>query len=482
MQALTTPKQTRLPLALLLLPSLAVACATVKIPDEREESFAAAVDTMDRDNHAAAAALAFHYVSGASYDDPRYDRGLRLLAGSAEGLDLTHAAAVWWLEIAQARRDVELLPDAISGLERIVMGGPHDFNIIVDGYLAAAELQDLPTELQAFVDYQQGLDNARKRLDAWADEKFENIPEWSHYQARAFYVQAVRQVARGELDAALEGLEELLDHPELPEDLEIEVHRSLARLHVEAERHQEALEHYDIVRVNAPDAPEVLLEMAWTHYHMGDSRRTLGLLLALDAPAYRALIAPERFLLEALALRRLCQFGRARQAAVRLWARHGEALDDLYSGVPLERSKALRAAATLQGDTRELAAIRDRLELERRKLDNLEKRIGEPLSEHLHELYARSLAEIQRRIDASTAREVPELADDLLAADQGVRLILHELGVALLRGRRRTEGPPEMPPPELAHAADQSFFWFDGEFWTDELDDLHVFAEDRCID
>jgi tetratricopeptide (TPR) repeat protein len=459
-----------------------VACAGVRIPEERDDAFAAAVEAAGHARHAPAAALAWHYVSGASVDDPRYDRGLRLLAGSAEGLGLTHAAAVWWLEIAQARRDVELIPDAVAGLERVVMGGPHDTETLIGGYLASAELSDLPPEIQAFVDFQQGLDNARKGLGEWADDRFSRIPEWSPYHARARYVQAVRQVARRELEAARAALEALGEADGLPDDLAIEIHRSLARLHIEARRYPEALMHYDIVRTAAPDAPEVLLEMAWTHYHMGDSRRALGLLLALDAPAYGDLIAPERFLLEALALRRLCQFGRAREAAVRLWDRHGAALDDLYAGVPLERSDALRAAATHQGATRDLARLRDRLQYEREKVVALEKRLGEPLTQHLFALYDRSLFEVGRRIEASTAREAPPLADSLLAADEGVRLILHELGVALLRGRRRGDGPMEAPPPVIAQAAERAFFMFDGEYWSDELDDLHVFAEDRCID
>jgi hypothetical protein len=63
-----------------------------------------------------------------------------------------------------------------------------------------------------------------------------------------------------------------------------------------------------------------------------------------------------------------------------------------------------------------------------------------------------------------------------------VRLILHELSVALLRGRRRPGGPPEAPPPKIQVGGKKVGYRFDGEFWTDELDDLVVFAEDRCID
>ena len=75
------------------------------------------------------------------------------------------------------------------------------------------------------------------------------------------------------------------------------------------------------------------------------------------------------------------------------------------------------------------------------------------------------------------------VADDLLAADEGVRLILHELGVALLRGRRGSEdttGALAQEDPFDPEAQVQ--FTFNGEFWTDELDDLVVKMEDRCIE
>jgi hypothetical protein len=70
----------------------------------------------------------------------------------------------------------------------------------------------------------------------------------------------------------------------------------------------------------------------------------------------------------------------------------------------------------------------------------------------------------------------------LLAAEEGVNLILHELGVGLLRGRKRSPGPPVAPSPQVTTGGHRTFFHFENEFWTDELDDLVVVAEDRCID
>ena len=75
-----------------------------------------------------------------------------------------------------------------------------------------------------------------------------------------------------------------------------------------------------------------------------------------------------------------------------------------------------------------------------------------------------------------------ELTEELLSAREGVRLIIHELGVSLLRGRRRPAGAKEKPAVEVPLTGDRVFYKFNGEYWTDELDDLVVIAEDRCID
>ena len=71
---------------------------------------------------------------------------------------------------------------------------------------------------------------------------------------------------------------------------------------------------------------------------------------------------------------------------------------------------------------------------------------------------------------------------ELLGAEEAVRLISHELSVALLRGRKPPVGRGPVPPVGEIARLDQALYTFKGEFWTDELDDLVIAAEDRCID
>jgi len=456
------------------------ACGTVNISKDRDQAYNQAVEAFSNEDHEVAARASWAYLDGANKDDVRYDRALRLLAESAENMGMSYVASLWYLDIAKAKREVELIPLVIRGLERIVMGGPHDEETLVKGFLASSEFAQLPPEVQPFLDFLQGRNSTSANLDDWANKRLNRIPAKSPYYHQAQYVRIVRAIARGQLPAAGEALDELVKEKNLPAKLKRDIVRSQARLAFESKDFEKAVEMYEKLRTLAPDEPGLLLEMAWSHFYLGDSRRALGLLLALDAPVYQKLIAPERFMLEALALRRLCQFNHARKAAVRLQGRHGDALDDLHAGVPLMKSKALRGAARLRGSTRRLADFRKLLQREKRQID--EYSLGDKLTKFLTTLYDRGIAEARRREERDMRVEVRRVAEDLLRAEEGVRLILHELSVAMLRGRRRPPGVKEKPLIKVAPGGKNVFYGFVGEFWTDELDDLVVTLRDRCID
>lgn len=466
--------------ALATLVFLAGSCASTTVAEDREKAFAQAVEANQGEDSTLAAQAAWRYLDGATPDDPRYDRALRLMALSAERMGLSYAASLWWLEIADGKRDPELIPEALRGIERIVRFAPHDHETLVRGFVASSDFGKLPGSVEAFIHFEQGLNSLQNGLTEWADARLGAIPKTSPYYARAQYVQAVRLVAERKLEDGEKDLEKILELKRLPRDLETDVRRSLARIRFEQRDFEGALEHYETIRQLAPDDPGLLLEMAWSHYYLGDSRRALGLLLALDAPVYQDLIAPERFLLEALCLRRLCQFKPARRAAVRLRSRHGDAIEDLYNGVPLMESEALMNAGRRRGLSQPLADLRRRLELELATIEDLG--LGKQLTAGLKTIYDRGLQDAKRREREALVTDVEAVAEELLEAEEGVRLILHELSVALLRGRRRPSGPDEVPAVEIPSGGDRVFYNFIGEFWTDELDDLVILVEDRCID
>ncbi len=441
-----------------------VGCATLDVAEERRQALEQAISATQRADHAFAARAAFTYVNGGTQDDDDFDRALLLLGRSLERAGLSYAAGLYFGDVAREKRDPEAVPDALRGIERVALGGAYDHEALIRGFLAAAELPRLPADIQGFVDYHKGLDAMRRGEHDWAER----------------HVLAERWVARTELERAAEAFQAMVDDPRVPDRIRRDALRSLARLHLSAGRYAEAEAIYEPLRVEAPRDGSLLLELAWTHYHLGRPRRALGLLLALDAPVHRHLIAPERFLLEAMCLRRLCQFQPAQLAARRLSERYRAELAELYDGIPPARSDALRRTARTRGEAAAEAALVDRLEAERRRLSELESDLGDALYARLRLYYSRGLQEARRREQRLVGKEAAILADELLQAEDGVRLILHELGVAILRGHGRHAGQVNEPP--LADAGPGTVRWrFRGEFWTDEIDDLVIQVEDRCI-
>ena len=460
----------------------------LEVPQDHQQAFLFGVEQAQKGHNALSAKAAWQYYKNTDEEDPRFDRVLRLLARNAEAMGLNYAASAWYLQIAQGRRDVELIPEALSGLRKIVESGIFDEDALINRYLAVEEFSTMGTELDSFIHYYQGLHNLRQAQGRWASRRFKQIHPRSFYRYKALYVMAVRQVALGQLDKAQSSFEKLAKSIDdqadqsLYSELWRDTKTSLARLAMQKSDHQSALNLFEEVRERVPDDPSLLLEIAWAHFKKGSPRRALGFLLALDAPIYQALIAPERYILEAMTYRSLCQFGPARQAAVRLSARYKQALSDLYDGVIPENSRALRAAAGRRGELLSLSKFIDSLAQEKAIINENKSLFGEQFTRALNKLYAQGKASALARRERALRNEIKLLTEELLSAEEGVRLITHELGVALLRGRKPPQGRGPIPALGALAKPEQVVYQFNGEFWTDELDELVIAAEDRCID
>lgn len=460
----------------------------LEVPTDHQQAFLFGVEQSQAGRHELSTRAAWQYLKSSDEEDPRFDRTLRLLARGAEKLGLTYAASAWYLQIASGRRDVALIPEAIEGIRRIVEQGVFDEDALLNRYISVEEFSTMGVELDSFIHYYQGLHNLRQGEDRWAVRRFKKIHGKSPYRLKARYVMAVRKVALFELEQAkslFEGLaKELKDErdEQIYTDLWRDSMTSLARLAMQNGDAEQALKYFEDVRERVPDDPSLLLEIAWAHYQKGSLRRALGFLLALDAPIYNALIAPERFILEAMTYRSLCQFGPARQAAVRLNKRYKQALEDLYNGVIPNQSKALRLAAGQRGDLLPISRFLNQLKYEKELIRSKKSVFGSEFTSALLKMYSQAQTSAMARREHALRKEIKYLTEELLSAEEGVRLITHELGVALLRGR---EPPPDRAPvPPVGEIANeqQVIYDFNGEFWTDELDELVIAAEDRCID
>ncbi len=464
-------------------------CVSLKdIPKDQQQAFLFGIEQNQKGNHLISMSATWHYLRESNDQDPKYDRVLRLMARNAQDLGLNYLSAQWYLEIAKGRRDPTLIPEAIAGIERVVQLGVYDEDTMIDHFIALDEISGLPTDLSAFVSYHQGIKHLKQGLNTWAEARLNSIHPNSIYAPQAAYVRAVDLIRKGKIDEAEKILKSLKKNIENPifanRDLTLKknVLLSLARLSMEKNDDAKALTYFEEIRQSFQDQPELLLEIAWVHYRQSNPRKALGYLFALEAPIYRDLITPEKFILEALALKSLCQFGPARQAAIGLGQKYKQAFDDLSLGVPPEQSQALRLAAAQRPSVRAMSRLLDSLDVEVGQLKQLQTKIDADLYQHLQNLYEQGKISIKTRREGKLREEIEVVAQELLLAQESVSLILHELGVGLLRGRKAPANRGSIPPLADAYAPSEAVFAFDTEFWTDELDDVLVLVEDRCID
>src|SRR5687768_6759014 len=92
-------------------------CGGATFDEARESSYGRAVEASVEEEWADSAREAHAYLRTATPEDERYDRAIMLMARGLERVGLSHAAALWYLEVAEARRNVELVDDAVGGLE-----------------------------------------------------------------------------------------------------------------------------------------------------------------------------------------------------------------------------------------------------------------------------------------------------------------------------------------------------------------------------
>jgi tetratricopeptide (TPR) repeat protein len=445
-------------------------------------AYDAAVLALKDEDFGPAARDAFGYRQAHAMTDNYYDRAWLVAAEAFRGLGLRHASAMAYRDVASARRDEDLVITALRGIERAVSEGHSDEDSLITDFLAGSDFGTLPPDIAGFVMYVQGRDNARRGLTGWARERFGQIPHSSTYHARGALVASVLLMEEGKLADAERVLRAAAREPAAdPRSRAMALH-TLAQLLFEEQRFDEALRILDRVNPRYVRESDLLLEKAWAEYYRGNSRRSLGLLIALDAPAYALALAPERFILAALDFRRLCHFNLARDSALELRRRHGDALRALRDGQDPENVPDVRDAALRTGEARRLALLKAHLEEEKAIVRSHSGELGARLYAYLEGLYANALVDVDGRLTVELRKQAEAIAQSLLDTDEQVALIEHELSVDLLRGRRRPTGVAELNAASVRNIhGPRALYRFDGEYWTDELQDLVVVIEDRCV-
>lgn len=260
---------------------------------------------------------------------------------------------------------------------------------------------------------------------------------------------------------------------------------SLSRLLYEQQRYSAAYDTLLQVPPGTELSSEILLERAWAKYRAGDPHRAMGLLYALDAPIYRGLFAPEKFVLRGLLYRRFCHFRAAKLAARRFRVEYDQALQQIRDGVPLTQIRAVREAALRRGETRRRYIFGRTLRTELKRIEGYrEAWQAGGLYAALRHVYQQKLEQVRAELAHDLEASTRAVAEDMLATQEQVNLLEYEVAQALFE--RVSEGAGaavlrKRTPPVPSSSA-RVYYRFMEEYWTDELPFYKFNIEDRCVE
>lgn len=431
------------------------------------------------------AAPAFHgWLRGSAKTADNYEWAEFFLAENLARLGFSHAAAVYYGQVIRNRSRPELLPHALRALEKLMAAGPYDPELVEREILAGTDFGLVPQEASGFVHYYKGLVAHRNGQQRWADAHFDRLEPGSIYAARARLIRAADALEDGkEPDGPLKEFLALTKEEIAPREVKNEARIAAARLLYEKGEYEEAQKLYDSVELPAldPGRAQIYLEKAWTHYHRGEVSDAMGLLLALDAPSYREVFLPEKFLLRALLFKDHCHYLPAKRAAREFTRRYRASLRAVRERSRLEEDpKLLRAAFEQNARASAAHALLERLKEERDALGAWAGRFQESgLLAQLHTIYGRAIDEATRQREALLHEAVLATADDLLRYEEQVRLLDYEVGLDLYKRLRKGQAQAAAEQRPFV-GEDEVAFSFDGEYWNDELRDYRFALDSRC--
>jgi hypothetical protein len=404
------------------------------------------------------------------------------LAAALGHLGFGEAAVEHYFDVIVGRRAPDLVGRALGALDDLVRQSKLDENRVIDRVLFGNQFGDLPAETGQFVEYYQALGELRRGFSEWGTRRLEDLSRaGTFYGYRARYALGVERLAQGNGDGAEKMFAEVANGPGVPGPVRNDARLALARLYYERKDLPRAFEQYSLIDSPLPAQDVVLLEKAWTKVAGRDEQRALGMVIGLGAPVYSRLFAPERALVRAMALIRICQFRPAYVTVTEFRSHYAAPLARLREGKPADQDPSLRRAALIDPAVAPIARWRDRLAAEKARIGRIE---DATLEHELGDLYAVKLAEADSWLQRVLPKALDRAAETLLATDEQMSILGYEVGVGLFKRIASAEGEPLAEPLEEADiptGSERIYYRFSGEYWTDELHDYLVRARNRCV-
>ncbi|HUB09155.1 MAG TPA: hypothetical protein VMB50_19270 [Myxococcales bacterium] len=464
-------------------PAAAPAAPTERVPPAPPNAFELGLAAHDRGSWADAARYFYWYIRTSPQTALNYGWAQYFLGEDLVSLGFTQAGIDYLVTVAKDRPTPDVLEPALKALEAVTEKVPYDHGLVVDELLYGTDFGLVPPSVADYVEYYRGLVDYQQGRERWGDRHFDRLKPDSKYAERARQIRAIYALQRKGLDdAVLDAFQALAKNKKTAKDIRNDAKMNLARLYYEKKDYDKALKFYDAVDLPPldPGRGEIYLERAWVLHRMGQDDRAFGFLTALDAPSFRNLFLPEKYLLRSLIYNRRCHFLSAKRSARQFQRRFRAALALIKDRGSLEQDPRILEAAREDHAEGEAEAYLAQVRREKGDIDRYASLFSTPgLTARLREIYQLSEDEALRRKVLALDHALTKAADAILRADENLRLQDYEVALDMFRRNRAGEGG-RVKVVEEPLARTDTVFPFEHEYWNDELRNYRLFLKNRC--
>jgi tetratricopeptide (TPR) repeat protein len=448
-------------------------------PADADRRMDRGLELLNAKNTESGAAVLYDLYTALPDTDLRRDTAAFRMAGAFVELGLVQAGIEYYLEVLSGRRSPDLLGKTIAALKPLYEKGLVEEWRFLDGIIYGSQYGDLGPEVADFVEYLQALGDLRLGFGPWGRARLETLAASERvYGWRARYLLAVERINQKNDEGAEKLLRQILEAKAAPHDVRNLAALALARVLYERKNYDEAFTFYSQAHLPLVEQDMVLLERAWDRIGAEDEQRALGMVVGLGAPIFRRVFAPERELLRALALRRLCQYRLAHQVVQEFHQNYAAVVRKARDRAGLREDTRIVDWASWGTRLAGFARMRTRMTTEIALAGKIS---DDKLETHLRTLYKARLRFVEDGLRRGLPPAIERVVDELLRVDEQMNLIDYEISAGLVKAGVKRGASSNVQSWELPMGSPQVFFPFDGEYWSDELNDFAVLADDRCL-
>jgi len=455
----------------------------VPFPDAAEELYPALREMAEERYDTAMEGFWAFMMERQSHEDG-YALAQLSTAACARALGLKQLATEYYADIVRSSMDRAVMLQALDALNKITHEEIYDERTIVEELLYEKEFGTLPPELNNFVHYYQALMDFRNGYPRWASTHVEKIQGKDEYFYRAMILEALWALKTDRVEECRGLLEAVAENPDVDTPVRNDAKKALARVLYEQGQFMDAYRLYREIEAPEYTLADVILEEAWAKFREKDYKKSMGLLVAFAAPSFQRLFKPEQYLLQTLIYMQYCHYGAARGALGAFQDRYGDVLHCIREREDLtenpQANRILRGLPPVQRVDAYLKELAD----ENTTLGELT--VSEAFLEYVRPIYALKTAQVERRREKVWNREVERLKRILFDYQEQANLLAYESGMDQYKKVKEMyyseglKGEGKAKEASIPKFSRSTYFAFEGEFWSDELDDYTFLIEDYC--